>query len=187
MPSCALLTCLLAGCLALPAALTLVTSVAAEPTAAPASPSAPASAGQAATSPRAPDAEERTAMLEILKAESAPERAAWLTYGAGDAESKALADARGAVFREAGWKVDSTPLTGMVLKPGVSLLFAESEPPAWTESVLRAMQASGIAHKSATGYRPYYEEKKAENPAWPGVPIGAEQAYVLVLGPAPDA
>jgi hypothetical protein len=49
------------------------------------------------------------------------------------------------------------------------------------------MQASGIEAKSATGYRPYYEEKKRENPAWPGVPMTAEQVFVIVLGPAAKA
>jgi len=49
------------------------------------------------------------------------------------------------------------------------------------------MQASGIEVKSATGYRSYYDEKKAENPKWPGVPIAADEAFVIVLGPAPTS
>jgi hypothetical protein len=144
-------------------------------------------AAQPAASTRAPDAAERAAMFEILEAESAPERAAWIVYGAGNAEGKELADALAAVFRDAGWKVETKALTGMVLKPGVSMLFAEEQPPPWTDAAQRAMQASGIEIKSATGYRPYYEEKKAENAAWPGVPIGAGQEFVIVLGPEPKA
>jgi len=136
-------------------------------------------------SARAPDAAERAAMLDVLKSESAPERAAWITYGAGDAEAKALADALAGVFREAGWKVETNALTGMRLKPGVSMLLADEQPPGWTDAAVRAMQASGIEVKSATGYRSYYEEKKAESAAWPGVPIAADQAFVIVLGPEP--
>src|SRR5882672_10224767 len=63
-----------------------------------------ATAAKATVSQRAPDAAERSAMLEILKGESAPERAAWLSYTAGNAEGLALADALAAVFREGGWK-----------------------------------------------------------------------------------
>jgi len=124
-------------------------------------------------------------MLEILRADSTPERAAQLSYTAGNAESQALADALGAVFREAGWKVESSALSGMVLKPGVSVLLAEEQPPAWAESALRAMQASGVEVKSASGYQPYYDEKKAENPKWPGVPLAKGAAYVIVVGPEP--
>jgi len=126
-------------------------------------------------------------MLEILKAESAPDRAAWLSYTAGNAEGLALADALAAIFREGGWKAQVSGLSGMVLKPGVSMLVAEEEPPAWVESALRAMQASGIDVKSASGYRSYYEDKKKENAAWPGVPLATDAAFVIVVGPAPKS
>jgi hypothetical protein len=146
----------------------------------------PATAAEAAQveSSRAPDASERAAMLELLKAETAPGRAAWFAYGAGDGEGKALAEALAGVFREAGWKVQSEALTGMVLKPGVSMLMADEQPPTWAETALQAMEASGIEVKSATGYRPYYEEKKSENPSWPGIPLDSDQVFVIVLGPA---
>ena len=140
---------------------------------------------QATASERAPDAAERAAMLAILKAESAPERAAWFSYNSGAADGKSLANALAAVFREGGWKVQVSALSGMVLKPGVSLLLAEEQPPSWTDSALRATQASGIDVKSASGYRAYYDEKKAKDPAWPGVPLAKDAAFVIVVGPAP--
>lgn len=142
-------------------------------------------AAKAAESPRAPDATERAAMIEILKGESAPERAAWFSYSAGNAESKALAEALAALFKEAGWKVSTSALSGMLLKAGVSMLVAEEQPPAWSETALRAMQASGIEVKSAIGYRSYYDEKKAADPAWPGVPLAKDAAFVIVVGPEP--
>jgi hypothetical protein len=152
-----------------------------------AAPSPTPSAANAAASPRVPDAAERAAMLAILKEESAPDRAAWLSYSAGNAESLALADALAAIFREGGWKAQVSSLSGMVLKPGVSILVAEEEPPSWVDSAQRAMQASGIDVKSATGYRSYYEDKKKENPAWPGVPLVKDAAFVIVVGPAPKS
>lgn len=167
--------------------LVIVGAVLAHGVAPAADPKPTATAAAAAASSRAPDESERAAMLEILKAETTPERAAWLSYSAGNAESKALADALGAVFRDAGWKVHSTALAGMVLKPGVSVLLAEEEPPAWTESAQRALSASGLEIKSASGYRSYYDEKKAENAAWPGVPLAKEAAFVIVVGPTPKS
>ena len=49
------------------------------------------------------------------------------------------------------------------------------------------MEASGLGAKSASGYRSYYEQKKQENPAWPGVPMKADQDFVIVVGPKPAA
>jgi len=147
----------------------------------------PAAAAKAPESPRAPDVGERAAMVEILKGETAPERTAWLSYSAGNAEGKALAEALAAAFREGGWKVEVSALAGMVLKPGVSMLIAEEQPPAWSETALRALQASGIEVKSAIGYRAYFDEKKAENPAWPGVPLAKDAAFVVVVGPEPKS
>ena len=148
---------------------------------------APAATAKPAESSRAPDPAERAAMVEILKGETAPERAAWLSYSAGNAEGKALAEALAAVFRDGGWKVETSALAGMMLKAGVSMLIAEEQPPAWAETALRAMQASGIEVKSAIGYRSYFDEKKAENPAWPGVPLAKDAAFVIVVGPEPKS
>jgi hypothetical protein len=125
-------------------------------------------------------------MVEILAAETAPERKAWLVVGPGSPEAHALARALAEVFERGGWRVDMVTLSGMVLKPGVALLVAEEEPPTWAESALRALQASGLEVKSAIGYRPYYEEKKRENPDWAGIPMAADQAFVIAVGPEPQ-
>lgn len=147
----------------------------------------PAAAAKAAESPRAPDATERAAMLEILKPETAPHRGAWLTYSAGDAEGKALAESLAGVFKEAGWKAETSALSGMRLKPGVMLLVAEESPPTWVQGVQEAMSKSGLSANAATGYRAYYDEKKAENPSWAGVPLPKDAAFVIVVGPEPKS
>lgn len=148
--------------------------------------SAPAAA-KAAESKRAPDASERAAMIEVLKPETAPNRAAWITFSAGDAEGKALAESLGGIFKEAGWKVETTSLSGMRLKPGVMMLIAEDEAPTWVQGVQEALGKSGLNANSASGYKSYYDEKKAENPSWPGVPLPKDAAYLIVIGPEPKS
>lgn len=145
---------------------------------------APVAAAGAKTSARSPDESEKTAMLEALKAETDPARKAWLLHGAGQPEAAALAASIAAIFKEAGWPVDSREATGIMLKPGVAVLSADEEPPAWVNKAIEAMQASGLDPKLGTAYRPYYLEKKKENPAWPGIPMTDDQVFVIVLGPA---
>lgn len=141
----------------------------------------------AAESKRAPDKDERAAMLEILKPETAPSRTAWITYSAGDAEGKALAESLAGIFKEAGWKNDVSSLSGMRLKPGVMMLIADEEAPTWVQGAQEALGKSGLNANSASGYKSYYDEKKAENPSWPGVPLPKDAAYVIVVGPEPKS
>jgi hypothetical protein len=48
---------------------------------------------------------------------------------------------------------------------------------------VKGLEASGLETKSASGYRSYYESKKAENPNWPGIPMRADQDFIIVVGP----
>lgn len=146
-----------------------------------------AAAAKPAESKRAPDATERAAMIEVLKPETAPGRAAWITYTAGDPEARALAESLGGIFKEAGWKVETTSLSGMRLKPGVMMLIADDEPSTWVQGAQEALGKSGLNANSASGYKSYYDEKKAENPSWPGVPLPKDAAYVIVVGPEPKS
>jgi hypothetical protein len=141
----------------------------------------------AATSARAPADQQREAMMQILAAETSPDRKVWFVIGPGDPETQALADALRGTFEQAGWKSETQTVTGMVLKPGIAMLAADEEQPLWVGSVQRALDASGLQVKYGSGYRPYYEEKKRENPSWVGVPIGPDQAFIVVVGPAPAA
>jgi len=122
-------------------------------------------------------------MLEILSAETAPDRKAWLTVAPGNPETQALARSLAEIFERGGWKVETQTLSGMALKPGVSMLVAEEQPPGWAESALRALQVSGVDVKSAIGYRPYFEEKKRENPNWAGITLTSDQVFVIAVGP----
>jgi hypothetical protein len=122
-------------------------------------------------------------MLKILANEKSPGRKVWFAVEAGDGEPQALERELNAIFKQGGWKVETQPVTGMVLKPGVAMLAADEEPPLWVASVQHAMDASGLAVKYGSGYRAYYEEMKSKNPDWVGVPIAPGQAFVIVIGP----
>ena len=141
----------------------------------------------AAGSPRAPGDAQREAMLDILADPTISGRKVWFAVGPGDAESAALEKALRSIFEQAHWTVETKTITGMVLKPGVSMLEAEEQSPEWVGVVQQALDASGLTVKYGSGYRPYYEEMKQQNPAWVGVPIEADQAFVIVIGPAPKA
>lgn len=156
----------------------------------PAAPAAQAPAAAPATLPanaRTLTPEQHAAMVQILQTESGPEKKAWFTIGPGNAETAALESQLRAVFKEAGWETQTQTVTGMILKPGLMMLIAEEQGPPYADTAQKALDASGLDVKVASGYRPYFEEKKKESPAWVGIPMAADQAYALVIGPLPPS
>lgn len=160
-----------------------VPAPAAAPSTAPAAPTPPPAALPANARTLTP--EQRTAIVDILKLESGDVKKAWFTIGPGNPETAALKTQLEAVFKEAGWTTETQTVTGMILKPGVMMLIADEQAPSYAETAQKAMEASGLDVKVASGYRPYFEEKKKENAAWVGIPMTAEQAYAIVIGPLP--
>lgn len=150
---------------------------------APATTAAPAgAAGQAAS--RVPDAAQRSAMIDVLKREQRGDTRVWFVVAPGNAEASALAGALEAAFREAGWVPARQALSGMTLKPGpVRILVGQEEEPPAVDTTRRALEAAGLAVETGTGYRAFYEEKKRENPSWPGIPMTAEQPFLVVIAP----
>jgi hypothetical protein len=128
----------------------------------------------------------RTAMKEQLATETTNKKA-WILSQPGNAEVAALVGELVQVFKDAGWEVKSETAAGIMLKPGIMTLMAEEQYPPYIDTVVRGLEASGLETKSASGYRSYYESKKAENANWPGIPIRADQDYVIVVGPKPTA
>jgi hypothetical protein len=160
------------------------------PAPAPAAPAAQAPAAPPATLPanaRTLTPEQRTGMVDILKLESGPEKKVWFTITPGNPETAALKSQLEAVFKEAGWEAQTQTVTGMMLKPGVMMLIGEEQGPPYADTAQKALEASGLDVKVASGYRPYFEEKKKENAAWVGVPMSPDQAYTVVIGPLPPA
>jgi hypothetical protein len=147
-------------------------------------PPAPAAAAPVAGG-RILSADGRGAMKDHLVAETTGKKA-WILSQPGDPEVAALASSLAGVFREAGWTVSIENVTGISLKPGIMTLIAEEQYPSYVDTVLKALDASGLDAKSASGYRGYYEAKKQENPKWPGVPLRQDQDFVIVVGPKPQ-
>lgn len=130
------------------------------------------------------DATEIDAMLEVLRADTSPDKRIWLIVSPGSAGSIAFGAELETAFREGGWQPSTQRLTGMMLKPGpVRILVGEATEPPAVEGARRALEAGGLTVETGTGYRTYYEEKKKENPNWPGIPMTAEQAFVVVIPP----
>ena len=147
---------------------------------APGAATAPAGAGRTLSN------EARAAMKQALAGEGGPKKA-WIYSQPGNPEVAALVGSLQGVFKEEGWDVAAETASGISLKPGIVTLVAEEEYPTWVETVLKAIDATGLDAKSAAGYRAYAEEMKGKNPQWPGVPIRADQAFVIVVGPKPPA
>jgi hypothetical protein len=131
-------------------------------------------------------ADAKAAMKQQLGGEGAGKKA-WILSQPGNPEVAALVTSLSDVFKDAGWQVQADTVTGMMLKPGLMTLVAEEQYPPYVDGVLKALEASGLDAKSASGYRGYYDSKKQENPNWPGVPIRADQDFVIVVGPKPTA
>jgi len=150
---------------------------------------APAKQAPAATAPgtgRQLSDSAKSAMKDHLVTETTKKQA-WILSQPGNPEVAALVTSMSDVFKDAGWQVTSETVTGISLKPGVMTLVGDEQYPPYVDTVLKALDASGLDAKSASGYRGYYESKKAENPNWPGVPLRADQDFVIVVGPKPAA
>jgi len=128
----------------------------------------------------------KTAMKDHLVTETTKKKA-WILSQPGNPEVAALVSSITGVFKDAGWEVQSETVTGISLKPGLMTLVGDEQYPPYVDTVLKALEASGLDPKSASGYRGYYESKKQENANWPGVPLRADQDFVIVVGPKPAA
>jgi hypothetical protein len=134
------------------------------------------------------DPAETDAMLAVLRADTSSDKRVWLIVSPGSPPTTTLGATLETVFREGGWQPTTQKLTGMVLKPGpIRILVGEElEPPA-VDTVRRALEAGGLTTETGTGYRAFYEERKRDNPNWAGIPLEAEQPFVVVISPPPVA
>jgi hypothetical protein len=118
---------------------------------------------------------------ELGTVESA--KKAWILSQPGNPEVASLVSELVQTFKEAGWEVQAEQVSGISLKPGIMTLMAEEQYPSYIDTVVKGLEASGLETKSASGYRSYYEQKKAENANWPGIPMRADQDFIIVVGP----
>jgi len=144
----------------------------------------PSAAAQAtARPPRSLSETERASMLRVLAGDAGPVRKVWFAVAAGDRESTALKDAFEGVFKQAGWDTVTQTITGMVLKPGLSILVASEDPPSYVVVAQQALESTSFTFKVGSGYRGYFEERRRADPTWTGIPLAADQEYVVVVGP----
>jgi hypothetical protein len=128
----------------------------------------------------------KATMKRELGAEASGKKA-WIYSQPGNPEVAAVVTSLQSVFQEAGWEVGAELASGISLKPGIVTLVGEEQIPNHVKAVLKALDASGLEAKSASGYRSYFQEMKAKNPNWPGVPLRAEQDFIIVIGAKPQA
>lgn len=125
----------------------------------------------------------RSRMVEILGRDSGDQRRVWIAVAAGLPEPIALRGQFRSAFDAAGIGVEEVDLRGLRLKPGLRALIAGDPYPPWIDTLIEALEASGLEIPAARGYRSYYEEMKEKNPNWPGIPISEDAEVILVFGP----
>jgi hypothetical protein len=130
------------------------------------------------------DATTRASLERVLKA--APEGSpAWIAAPAADKRAVALADELSGVFKSAGWRVRPVRRTNLAFRPGTYLFAAEEEVPGYVQTVNQALSEAGFEPIFRTGYRPFYEGKKKEDPKFQGFPFAPEQTFLVVIGRTP--
>src|SRR5580765_5306599 len=134
---------------------------------------------------RALTAEQRAAMLDVLKGESGPVKKVWLLVEQSKPEHLAYETQIEEVFRDAGWDVIAKDPGGMVIQPGIFLLVGDDEWASYAETAYNAFQRAGIQVKAARGYRSYSEQQRKENRGWQGPKLADDQTYVVAIGPNP--
>ena len=132
-------------------------------------------------------AEQRAAMLDVLKGESGPVKKVWLMVEQSKPEHLAYETQIEQVFRDAGWDVIAMDAGSMVFKPGIFLLVGDDEWPSYAQTAYTAFQRAGIEVKAARGYRSYSEQKRKDEPSWRGPKLAADQTYVVAIGPNPPS
>jgi hypothetical protein len=134
---------------------------------------------------RALSADQRAAMLEKLRAETGAQKDVWFASAANDSEAAAYQRMLQSVFEEAGWRVVRSGPAAFPLRPGVFFLMADSAPPPYVSSALSAFQAGQITVSSGRDYRAFNERKKRDDPNWRGFEMGADEHYIVAVGPMP--
>jgi hypothetical protein len=129
--------------------------------------------------------EQRDAMRSKLSAE--PGNKVWFVRQPNDPEAESFQRELEAVFQESGWEIAGSSETSFRMKAGLFMYMADEEPPAHVSTALNGLRAAGLDPFAGTGYRAYYEKKKAEDPNFRGNELAPEQDFVIAIGPNPDS
>lgn len=107
---------------------------------------------------------------------------AWIAAPRSDPRATALADELSEAFTQAGWRVRPVRRTQLRFRPGIYLFAGEADPPAYVGTVRLALDEAGFSPIYRTAYRPFYDEKKKNDPAFQGFPFVPEQTFLVVIG-----
>jgi hypothetical protein len=110
---------------------------------------------------------------------------AWIAAPQSDTRAVALAQGLAGAFTTSGWRTRPVRRTAVRVKPGTYLFVAEEQAPAYVEVVRQALEEAGFAPTVATGYRQYYQERRAQDSSFQGFPFAPEQTFLVVLGRMP--
>lgn len=154
----------------------------------PAPAKASGSGQSAASSGRVLTEEQRAALIRTLGGpNSGLANPVWFATVQNDPEAVAFQKQLQQAFEEAGWVVKGNAPVRFRMKPGVYVFAADEDPPAYVGTAQQALEDAGIEiTQSGRGYREFYRQKKAENPAWVGFDFAEDQTYVIVIGRKPE-
>lgn len=124
----------------------------------------------------------KTTLRAQLDEVTARDKHVWFVVAQNSPGATALAGDLAAVFRQAGWPVDTSTAT-FAVRPGIFMFGADEQTPNWVDNVLRGLRDIGFEPTIGLGYRAYYDERKRTIPGWNGFPLAPGQPYVLVIGP----
>jgi hypothetical protein len=147
-------------------------------------PAAPAAAPAAASATDVLTAEQEQAMGDVLRGEIDSGRKVWFLIHQSNPETAGIQAEIGAVFELAGWPVEVQRYPAP-LKAGITVLAADETPPSFVNTASDALDAARIDTKLLTGYRDYFNGKKADDPNWRGPELAADQPFVIVIGSKP--
>ncbi|MEO8602535.1 MAG: hypothetical protein ABI629_08170, partial [bacterium] len=151
----------------------------AAPTPAAARPAAPVAAASVNSAVVPLDAAARDALLGHLREQSGA--TAWIAYDGRDGGAQQRANELAATFRDAGWQVAPPAPVNLAIRPGLFVFVAEEPSPA-AQAVTDGLNAAGLTHTFASGYREYSEEKRRADPNWRGVGLAPGQDFSIVVG-----
>jgi tetratricopeptide (TPR) repeat protein len=126
---------------------------------------------------------QRARLLEILRKEPRG-TPIWLAAFEADARGRALGAALAKAFQDAGWTLRKQNIAFRI-KAGIHLFAAEETPPRYVVTAYEALVAAGLKPMVYRGYRAHYERMTRERPGYQGLPMTAEQTYVVAVGPVP--
>ena len=135
--------------------------------------------------PRMLTEETRNQLVATLSA--APGKRVWFVTQANDPEADSFQREIEDAFLQAGWTVAASSESTFPLRAGLKVFAADDTLPDHVAIAVTGLSGMGFDVFTGTGYRAFYEERKAENPDFTGFELAPDQDFVIVVGRNPPA